>query len=128
MNIKNNPMNITTATIHPYIYVGITPINLTSEQIFENEKQKIINIFGHADFIDNRTRLRDYVWLRNIFFYKLVYEYEITPTKLSTLCIYDRTTILHSLNSVKDLMLGMKPDKEFMEYAVKYGINNIKKN
>lgn len=28
-------MNITTATIHPYIYVGITPINLTSEQIFE---------------------------------------------------------------------------------------------
>jgi hypothetical protein len=121
-------MNITTATIHPYMYVGITPINLTSEQIFENEKQKIINIFGIADFIDNRTRLRDYVWLRHIFFYKLVLEYKISPTKLEVLSKYDRTTILHSIKSVKDLMLGRKPDKEFMEYAVKYGINNIKKN
>ena len=121
-------MNITTTTIHPYMYVGITPINLTSEQIFENEKQKIINIFGITDFISNRTRLRDYVWVRNIFFYKLVYEYEITPTKLSTLCMYDRTTILHSLKSVKALMLRRKPDIAFMEYAVKFGINNIKTN
>ena len=114
--------------IHPYIYAGLPKAKMTYSEAYNFEKQRIIDTFGISDFVTNKTRKRDYVWLRNIFFYKLVYEYEITPTKLSTLCIYDRTTILHSLNSVKDLMLGMKPDKEFMEYAVKYGINNIKKN
>ena len=121
-------MNITTTTIHPYIYVGITPINLTSEQIFENEKQKIINTFGITDFLENRTRLRDYVWLRHIFFYKLVLEYKISPTKLEVLSKYDRTTILHSIKTVESLMLGVKPDKEFMEYIGKVGLINLKNN
>ena len=119
-------MNITTTIIHPYMYVGITPINLTSEQIFENEKQKIINTFGISDFVTNKTRKRNYVWLRHIFFYKLVLECRITPTKLATLCPYDRTTILHSLKTVESLMLGVKPDKEFMEYVGKVDLINLK--
>jgi len=114
--------------IHPYIYAGLPKAKMTCSEAYNYEKQRIIDTFGISDFVTNKTRKRNYVWLRHIFFYKLVLEYKISPTKLEVLSKYDRTTILHSIKTVESLMLGRKPDKEFMEYAVKYGINNIKNN
>ena len=119
-------MELTQIKIHPYLYAGITKISRTSEQIYEQEKNKMAVIYSCSDFIENRTRIREYVWIRNIFFYNLVNKYKITPTKLSTLCPYDRTTILHSLKTVESLMLGVKPDKEFMEYVGKVDLINLK--
>ena len=112
--------------MHPYIYAGLPKAKMTYSEAYNFEKQRIIDTFGIIDFLENRTRLRDYVWLRHIFFYNLVNKYKIPPTKLATLCPYDRTTILHSIKTVEALMLGVKPDKEFMEYVGKVDLINLK--
>lgn len=109
-------MQTTQTQISPYIYPGIANIRRTDKKIYEEEKNKMAIIFSCPDFVENRTRVREYVWLRNILFFSLVNKFGISPTKIAKLCPYDRTTILHSIKSVETLKDGFKPDKEFMEY------------
>ena len=75
--------------IHPYIYAGLPKAKMTYSEAYNFEKQRIIDTFGISDFVTNKTRKRNYVWLRNIFFYKLVYEYKIIINFVYCCCNWD---------------------------------------
>ena len=51
--------------VHPYIYAGLPKAKMTYSEAYNYEKQRISYIFGISDFVTNKTRKRNYVWLRN---------------------------------------------------------------
>lgn len=110
--------------IHPYLYAGLPTTNMNYSEAFNHEKELIIKAFGVEDFITNKTRKRNYVWPRHIFFYILNKKYNISNTMLEELVMekeltkYDRTTTMHSVDVVTAL-LNFK-DKEFILYYDKY--------
>lgn len=110
--------------IHPYLYAGLPTANMNYSEAFNHEKELIIKAFGVEDFITNKTRKRNYVWPRHIFFYILNKKYNISNTMLEELVMekeltkYDRTTTMHSVDVVTAL-LNFK-DKEFILYYDKY--------
>ena len=110
--------------IHPYLYAGLPTTNMNYSEAFNHEKELIIKAFGVKDFITNKTRKRNYVWSRHIFFYILNKKYNISNTMLEELVMekeltkYDRTTTMHSVDVVTAL-LNFK-DKEFILYYDKY--------
>lgn len=104
--------------IHPYIYAGLPKAKMTYSEAYNYEKQRIIDTFGISDFITNKTRKRNYVWLRNILFYTLNKKHDISCTMIEELTSYDRTTALHSVN-LTDTFIKTK-DKEFMKYYEKF--------
>ena len=104
--------------IHPYIYAGLPKAKMTYSEAYNFEKQRIIDTFGISDFVTNKTRKRNYVWLRNILFYTLNKKHDISYTMIEELTSYDRTTALHSVNLI-DTFIKTK-DKEFMKYYEKF--------
>ena len=110
--------------IHPYIYAGLPKAKMTYSEAYNHEKELIIKAFGVEDFITNKTRNRNYVWSRHIFFYILNKKYNISNTMLEELVMekeltkYDRTTTIHSISVVTDFLNSK--DKEFMQYYDKY--------
>ena len=110
--------------IHPYIYAGLPKAKMTYSEAYNFEKQRIIDTFGISDFITNKTRKRNYVWSRHIFFYILNKKYNISNTMLEELIMekeltkYDRTTAIHSIAVVTDFLKSK--DKEFILYYDKY--------
>ena len=116
--------------IHPYIYAGLPKAKMTYSEAYNYEKQRIIDTFGISDFITNKTRKRNYVWLRNILFYTLNKKHDISCTMIEELVMekeltkYDRTTAIHSVN-LTDTFIKNK-DKEFMQYYEKFKDANIK--
>jgi len=110
--------------IHPYLYAGLPKAKMTYSEAYNYEKEIIIKAFGVEDFITNKTRKRNYVWSRHIFFYILNKKYNISNTMLEELVMekeltkYDRTTAIHSIAVVTDF-LNFR-DKEFMPYYNKY--------
>ena len=96
--------------IHPYIYAGLPKAKMTYSEAYNYEKQRIIDTFGISDFITNKTRKRNYVWSRHIFFYILNKKYNISNTMLEELVMekeltkYDRTTAIHSIAVVTDFL------------------------
>ena len=104
--------------IHPYLYAGLPKANMNYSEAFKYEKEIIIKAFGVEDFINNKTRKRNYVWLRNILFYTLNKKHDISCTMIEELTSYDRTTALHSVN-LTDTFIKTK-DKEFMKYYEKF--------
>ena len=100
--------------IHPYIYAGLPKAKMTYSEAYNYEKQRISEIFGISDFITNKTRKRNYVWLRNILFYTLNRKHYISCAIIEELTSYDRTTALHSVK-LTDNLINIK-DKEFMKY------------
>ena len=116
--------------IHPYIYAGLPKAKMTYSEAYNYEKQRIIDTFGISDFITNKTRKRNYVWSRHIFFYILNKKYNISNTMLEELVMekeltkYDRTTAIHSIAVVTDYLNSK--DKEFMQYYEKFKDANIK--
>ena len=96
--------------IHPYIYAGLPKAKMTYSEAYNYEKQRIIDTFGISDFITNKTRKRNYVWSRHIFFYILNKKYNISNTMLEELVMekeltkYDRTTTIHSIALVTDFL------------------------
>ena len=110
--------------IHPYLYAGLPTAKMTYSEAYNFEKQRIIDTFGISDFITNKTRKRNYVWSRHIFFYILNKKYNISNTMLEELVMekeltkYDRTTAIHSIAVVTDFLNSK--DKEFIQYYDKY--------
>ena len=110
--------------IHPYIYAGLPKAKMTYSEAYNYEKQRIIDTFGISDFITNKTRKRNYVWSRHIFFYILNKKYNISNTMLEELVMekeltkYDRTTAIHSIAVVTDFLNSK--DKEFILYYDKF--------
>ena len=109
--------------IHPYIYAGLPKAKMTYSEAYNYEKQRIIYTFGISDFVTNKTRKRNYVWLRNILFYTLYKKHDISFTMIEELTSYDRTTALHSVN-LTDTFLKTK-DKEFMKYYDRFKDANV---
>ena len=108
--------------IHPYIYAGLPKAKMTYSEAYNYEKQRISYIFGISDFVTNKTRKRNYVWLRNILFYTLNKKHDISCTMLEELTSYDRTTALHSINLTDTLIKII--DKEFMKYYDRFKDTN----
>jgi len=110
--------------IHPYLYAGLPTAKMTYSEAYNFEKQRIIDTFGISDFVTNKTRKRNYVWSRHIFFYILNKKYNISNTMLEELVMekeltkYDRTTAIHSIAVVTDFLNSK--DKEFIQYYDKY--------
>ena len=104
--------------IHPYLYAGLPKAKMTYSEAYNFEKQRIIDTFGISDFVTNKTRKRNYVWSRHIFFYILNKKHGISCTTLKELTSYDRTTAIHSIAVVTDFLNSK--DKEFMQYYDKY--------
>ena len=109
--------------IHPYIYAGLPKAKMTYSEAYNYEKQRISEIFGISDFVTNKTRKRNYVWLRNILFYTLNKKHDISCTIIEELTSYDRTTALHSVN-LTDTFIKTK-DKEFMKYYDRFKDANV---
>ena len=104
--------------MHPYIYAGLPKAKMTYSEAFKYEKELIIKAFGVEDFITNKTRKREWLWPRHIFFYILNKKHGISCTTLKKLTSYDRTTAIHSIAVVTDFLNSK--DKEFMQYYDKY--------
>ena len=109
--------------IHPYLYAGLPKAKMSYSEAYNYEKQRIIYTFGISDFVTNKTRKRNYVWLRNILFYTLNKKHDISCTMLEELTSYDRTTALHSIN-LTDTLIKIK-DKEFMKYYDRFKDANV---
>lgn len=83
-------------------------------ELIDKLKQDFISRNFPENFLEIKSRKREYVWCRHVFYYILRNKYGVSPTILERHGVADRCNIIHSVKFVNNMKYSK--DFEFLKF------------